>query len=126
MLIKETVVFGRDNSGCSKARVIQVYTTHTHHLDRRVRVVLTRFDPRRNLKAKKHYHVLVMVVTRLVKRFTGVLYRFSETCIVFMAELRKRLLGSRIDTCVMREALTNAVFDKTLRQKVISLSSFTV
>lgn len=88
--------------------------------------MLTRFDPRRNLKAKKHYQVLIMVVTRLVKRFTGVTYRFSETCIVFMAELRKRLLGSRIDTCVMREALENPIFDKTLRQKVISLSAFTV
>lgn len=30
MVLKHTIVFGADNSGCSEARVIQVYTSSPH------------------------------------------------------------------------------------------------
>lgn len=126
MFLKESVIRGADNSGCSTARILQVYERWTHHLRRTVRVVLVRFDPRRNLKAKKHYQCSALFGTRVIRRVCDFVFAFIETCVIFMADLRKKLLGSTISTAVSREGLQNKVLDKSIRQKVISLASFTM
>lgn len=59
MLLKLSIVFGADNSGCSEAKVIQLYSKSPHtQCGELIKVTMKRFDKRRKLQAKKKYQVI--------------------------------------------------------------------
>lgn len=88
-------------------------------------IVLRRFDIRRKLQAKKKYKVIPLTNTPRRERLGGMMLKFEKTAIVFMAENRRRLLGTRIYTATMRE-VRSIPLEKAILQKIISYSRYTV
>lgn len=125
MLLKETILWGVDNSGAKQARVIHLYSKQMYHGKELILIVLRRFDIRRKLQAKKKYKVIPLTNTPRRERLGGSMMKFSKTAIIFMADNKRRLLGTRIYTATMRE-VRSIPLEKAIIQKIISYSRYTV
>lgn len=124
MVLKHTIVFGADNSGCSEARVIQVYTSSPHtQCGWLIRVTLKYFDKRRKLQPKKQYKVIPL--NGNIRRKSGLVFNCTRTLIVMMTDNMRKLLGTRIYGATMKEVNRTPV-EKSILQKIRSYAYYTM
>lgn len=127
MLLKGSIVFCYDNSGCSSFKVLQLYTNKNNHAGEGFRGVLHKFNPDRNkLQKKKHYTVACVGVKQYTQRFSDYGIWFGSNAILMMNDSCSKLLGTRIFGAIQRESLRLMKYDTTLVHKMILLSRFII
>lgn len=125
MLLKGSIVFCYDNSGCSSFKVLQLYTNKNNHAGEGFRGVMHVFNPERNkLQKKKHYTVACIGVKQYTQRACDYFIYFGDNAIIMMNDACKKLLGTRIYGVIQRESLRLVKFDTSLVHKMILLSRY--
>lgn len=125
MLLKLATVWGSDNSGCSSAKVLQLYTNQLSHAGEMIKVVMKRFDKRRKLQPKRKYLVIPISLTQMMKRKRGDIYKFLKNRIVMLADNMKKLLGTRIYGPSIKEVRKIPV-ERSIIQKIVSYACYTI
>lgn len=127
MLLKGSIVFCYDNSGCNSFKIVQLYSTLTNRGGESFRGVLCLFNPNKNkLQRKKHYIVACIGVNQYTQRKTGDNIQFPDNAILMLSDNKKKLLGTRIYGSLQREALRIKKLEEALVQKIVLLSRFVI
>jgi len=97
LLLKGSIVWCVDNSGCGSIKIIQLYSNLINHGGECFRGVLKDFNPNKNkLVKKKHYTVACLGTNVYVHRFCEYLINFPLNAILMLTDLKNKLMGSRI------------------------------
>lgn len=127
MLLKGSIVFCYDNSGCNSFKIVQLYSTLTNRGGESFRGVLHVFNPNKNkLQRKKHYVVACIGVIQYTQRKSSDLIQFPDNAILMLSDNKKKLLGTRIYGTLQREALRIKKLEEALVQKIVLLSRFVI
>jgi len=127
MLLKGSIVFCYDNSGCNSLKIVQLYSTLTNRGGESFRGVLHIFNPNKNkLQRKKHYTVSCIGVNQYTQRKNGYNIQFPDNAIIMLTDNLKKLLGTRIYGTLQREALRIKKIEESLVQKIVLLSRYLI
>lgn len=88
--------------------------------------MLERFDVRRKLQAKRKYKVIPTNTSARRERKRGDKVCFEGNCCVMIADNRKRLVGSRMYSLVMREFRSILALEKFIIQRITSYAYYTL
>lgn len=125
MLLKLATLWGTDNSGCSSAKLIQLFSNQICHSGELVKVVMKRFDKRRKLQPKKKYLVIPISLTQMMQRRRGDMYKFNINRIIMLTDNMKRLLGTRIYGPSIKE-VRKIPLERSILQKIVSYAYYTI